>query len=310
MAAGGEGVKETATVLAMIAYDPRIVALRSTTMQVPLSCRDTPSDAGDRRRAQGADTEEVTVARIVAIVLMGLLGVVTQASAQATNQGTAGLRGDPAAIADAEAMVESMGGLSIWRELESLHFVHEWDIFSRPDTYLENEILDLTGPRSYVAMKSEIYSRVRAYSPERGYWSIVNDEFSYASDEALKNAMERAPYSIYRLARAIARGDSYYDVRFGPMKDIPDVQALEFRGPDDEIHGWILLNVRKEPVVWATTQYSYSFGPLERFGSVRVPNWAMTGGGRVRYRMVSLTGSNEPPDPELFLPPPGFREER
>jgi hypothetical protein len=221
-----------------------------------------------------------------------------------------GLRGDPAAIADAEAMVEAMGGMAVWRELQSVHFVHEWDIYNRPDIYLENEILDLTGPRSYVTMKSEIYSRVRAYSPEHRYWNIVNGEFSYASDEALDNAMERAPYSIYRLARAIARGDSYYSVGFGPMADMPGAQALEFRGPDDEIHGWIILNTRKEPVIWATTQYSYSFGPMKWFGNLRVPDWAVTGGGRVRYEMVSLTGSNQPPDPALFVPPPEFRGER
>lgn len=218
-----------------------------------------------------------------------------------------GLRGDPAAIADAEAMVETMGGLTIWRELRSIHFVHEWDIFNRPDTYLENEILDLTGPRSYVTMESEIYSRVRAYSPEHKYWNVVNGEFSYASDEAFEKAMERAPYSIYRLARAIALGDTSVTVRLGPMRDIPVAEALEFRGPDGEIHGWILLNTRKEPVIWATTQYSYSFGPLKRFGNLRVPNWAVTGSGRVRYQMVSLTGSNQPPDSTLFAPPPEFR---
>ena len=88
--------------------------------------------------------------------------------------------------------------------------------------------------------------------------------------------MERAPYSIDRLARAIARGDDRYHVQFGPMKDIPGAEALEFRGGDEEIHGWILLNTRKEPVVWATTQYSYSFGPLERYGNLRVPRWAIT----------------------------------
>jgi hypothetical protein len=219
-----------------------------------------------------------------------------------------GLRGDPAAIADAEAMVEAMGGMAIWGELQSVHFVHEWDIFNRPDIYLENEILDLTGPRSYVTMESEIYSRVRAYSPEHRYWNIVNGEFSYASDESFENAMERAPYSIYRLARAIARGDDHYHVQFGPMRDMPGTQALEFRGPDDEIHGWILLNVRKEPIVWATTQYSYSFGPLKGFGNLRVPNWAVTGDGRVRYEMVSLTGSNQRPDSTLFTPPPESRE--
>ncbi|MDH3215297.1 MAG: hypothetical protein OEN01_03280 [Candidatus Krumholzibacteria bacterium] len=224
-------------------------------------------------------------------------------------QEATGLRGDPAAISDAEAMVDAMGGLAVWRELRSVHFVHEWDIFSRPDIYLENEILDLTGPRSYVTMESETYRRVRAYSPEHRYWNIVNGVFSYASDDAFEKAMERAPYSVYRLARAIARGDDYYHVGFGPMRGMPETQALEFRGADNEIHGWILLNTRKEPVVWATTQYSYSFGPLKQFGNLRVPNWAVTGGGRVRYEMVSLTGSNQQPDSTLFTPPVEFREE-
>jgi hypothetical protein len=217
-----------------------------------------------------------------------------------------GLRGDPAAIADAESMVETMGGMTIWRELQSVHFVHEWDIFNRPDIYLEHEILDLTGPRSHVTMESEIYSRERAYSPEHRYWNIINGEFSFANDEAFENAMERAPYNMYRLARAVARGDSYYHVQHGPMRDMPGTQALEFRGPDDQIHGWILLNLRKEPIVWATTQYIYIFGPLKRFGNLLVPNWAVTGGGRVRYEMVSLTGSNTPPDPDLFVPPSEF----
>ena len=242
-------------------------------------------------------------------MIAGLVSTTHLSSPQSLEaQELTGLRGDSAAIADAEAMVAAMGGLAIWRELESVHFVHEWDIYNRTDTYLENEILDLTGPRSYVTMESEIYSRVRAYSPEYRYWNIVNGEFSYASDQAFDNAMERAPYSIYRLARAIARGDSVYHVQFGPMPDMPGTVALEFRGPDDEIHGWILLNTRKEPVVWVTTQYSYSFGPLQRYGNLRVPRWAITGGGRVRYEMVSLTGSNERPDLSLFRPPPEFRE--
>ena len=60
-------------------------------------------------------------------------------------QGNArGLRGDPAAIADAEAMVETMGGMAIWAELGSLHFVHEWFPWHRVDSYIENEILDLS----------------------------------------------------------------------------------------------------------------------------------------------------------------------
>jgi len=222
---------------------------------------------------------------------------------QTVAQESSGLRGDPVAIADAEAMVGTMGGMAVWRDLQSVHFVHEWDIVNRPDRYLENEILDLTGPRSFVTMESEIYSRIRAYSPEHRYWNILNGEFSYASDEALANAMERAPYSIYRLARAVARGDHNLEVRFGAIEGISGPQALEFAGPDGEAHGWVLLNVRKEPIIWATTQYAYAFGPLRRFGNLLVPNWATTNNGLVRYEMVSLIGSNKQPDLSLFAPP-------
>ena len=237
-------------------------------------------------------------------VLGALAGLAWSGGLLHGTQDANGLRGDPGAIADAEAMVRTMGGLDIWGELRSVHFVHEWDLYDRPDIYLENEILDLTGPRSHVTMRSEIHRRLRAYSPEHRYWNVVDGELSYADQASFDNAMERAPYNLYRLARAIARGDGHYEVRFGPMRDVPGATGLEFRGPDGEAHGWILLNTRMEPVVWATTQYRYVFGPLERYGSVRVPAWGTTGNGRVRYEMVSLTASREPPDPSLFAPPP------
>jgi hypothetical protein len=238
--------------------------------------------------------------RILAKILLVLL----YASAQTTTaEEGLGLRGDPAAIADAKAMVEAMGGVAIWRDLASVHFVHEWDIVNRPDRYLENETLDLTGPRSYVTMESEIYSRTRAYSPEHGYWSVANGEFAWGSDEALANAMERAPYSIYRLARTVARDDNDLEIRFGTVDGRENMPALEFVGQDGDAHGWIIVNARKEPVIWATTQYVYVFGPLARFGNLKVPDWATTSNGLVRYEMVSLTGSNEPPELALFEPP-------
>ena len=214
-----------------------------------------------------------------------------------------GLTGDPAAIADAKAMVEAMGGLAIWKDVESVHFVHEWDIANRPDRYLEHEILDLTGPRSYVTMDSELNKRVRAYSPEHGYWSDTNGEFARGSDEQLANAMERAPYSIYRLARAVARDDGGLEVRYGTREGLPAFPALEFVGPDGAAHVWIVFNARKEPIIWATTQYIYVFGPLARFGNLKVPNWATTSAGLVRYEMVSLTGSPQRPELSLFAPP-------
>ncbi len=236
---------------------------------------------------------------IIAGVITCLLPTLPALSAEESG----GLRGDDEAIADALAMVETMGGGAIWRDMASVHFVHEWDFLNRPDRYIENEILDLTGPRSWVHIKSEIRERTRAYSPEHGYWSITDGEFSRGSEESLAHAMERAPYSIYRLARSIARGDDWLQIRYGSIEGIPNRQALEFVGPEGEARGWILLNERKEPVIWATTQYQYVFGPLKRFGNMLVPDWATTSKGLVRYEMISLKGSRERPDPGLFAPP-------
>ncbi|UCD05372.1 MAG: hypothetical protein JSV98_09685 [candidate division WOR-3 bacterium] len=213
-----------------------------------------------------------------------------------------GVRGDPSAIAEAEAMVRAMGGMEIWAQLKSVHFVHEWYPWYRIDSYIENEILDLTGPRSWVEEKSEIHHRIRAYSPEHKYWSITNGEFAFGSEESFRNAMERAPYSIYRIARGVAIGDPYYEIRFG-AGDIPRTRRLEFYGRDSVMHGWIILNARREPLVWATTQYRYTFGPMKRFGNLRVPNWAVYENGTTMYEMISLVGSNQPPDPSLFEPP-------
>jgi len=217
-----------------------------------------------------------------------------------------GVRGDSLAIAEAEEMVKTMGGLEVWAQLKSVHFVHKWYPWYAVDPYIENEILDLTGPRSWVDMKSKGYLKTRAYSPEHKYWSVTDGEFAYGSEESFKNAMERAPYSLYRLARAVAIGDPYYEVRFGEG-DIPRSIRLEFYGPDGIMHGWIILNARKEPLVWATTQYRYTFGPMGQFGALRVPNWAVYENGTTMYEMISLTGSGEPPDPALFVPPPEKR---
>ena len=224
----------------------------------------------------------------------------------AAQQEKKGLRGDPAAIAEAKAMVETMGGMIIWAQLKSVHFVHRWYPWYRVDSYLENEILDLTGPRSWVKMESEIYHRLRVYSPEHKYWNIEKGEFSYAAEELFNSAMKRAPFHYCRLARGIAMGDPFYEVRFG-KGDILRSRRLEFYGSDGELGGWIILNARKEPIVWATTEYRYILGPMKQFGNLRIPDWGVYENGSFFFQMVSLKGSNQAPDLSLFEPPDEFK---
>lgn len=213
-----------------------------------------------------------------------------------------GLGGESEAIELARRMVEAMGGEEIWSQIQTVHFVHNWYPYNRYDVYLENEILDLTGPRSWVEMKSDIYHRVRAYSPEYFYWSNESGEISEDRGERYDNAISRAPFNLYRLARAIARDDPYYTVAL-TKGDVPGSQQLQFSGPDGVAGGYIILNARNEPRIWATDQYRYTFGPMKQFDSVRLPNWAVYGNGGTLYEMVSFTASNERPDLALFAPP-------
>ncbi len=229
------------------------------------------------------------------------------ASGAFAHKAAKGLRGEAAAIADAQSMVETMGGMIIWSQLKSVHFVHEWFQVDRVDSYVENEILDLTGPRSWVDRKSEINQTTRAYSPEGKRWSITKGKFEYGSADTLEQDLRRAAFNFYRLVRAVAVGDPSYEVRLGEG-DIPGTRRLEFYSKR-VVGGWIILNARKEPIVKATTEYRYTLGPLKRFGNLRVPAWGVYYNGFTRYEMVSLTGNDRAPEATLFLAPAEFRKQ-
>lgn len=240
----------------------------------------------------------------VFLIALSIAAIVSQIGM--ANEEPRGLRGDPAAIADAEAMVQAMGGMAIWAQLENIHFVHRWYPWNRVDSYVENEILDLTGPRSWAERKSEVYYKLRVYSPEGRHWTVTNGEFAYSSSEIHEAAMNRAPFNFYRLVRAVAVGDPFFELRFGDG-DIPGTRRIEFYGPDGVLRGWVILNAKKEPIVKATQAYRYTLGPLKQFGNLRVPAWGVYNNGATRYEMISLTASYEPPDSSLFLPPAEFR---
>lgn len=237
------------------------------------------------------------------VVRWSVLAIVTLVFGAAfAQEAPAGLRGEPEAIAAAQAMVETMGGKEIWAGMKSIHFVHEWFFRNRIDSYVENEILDLTGPRSWIEMKSEIYQRVRVYSPEYGYWNVINGEFAAASEQESRDMVRGAPYHIVRIARGIAIDDPFYEVRFGES-ELRGGPQLEFFGPDGTRESWIALNTRNEPVAWGRPNFTYTFGPMRQYGNLRMPGWAVTGKGAVTYEMRALTGDREPPGLDLFKPP-------
>jgi len=223
----------------------------------------------------------------------------------------AGMKGDPDALADARAMVETMGGAEIWAGMNTLVLVHEWHPWNRADSYVETETLDLTGPRSRADRKSEIHHAIRAYSPESGRWDWSDGTLRRGTDDGLRADLARAAFNFYQLVKAVAIDDPGYEVRYGEG-DIPGTRRLEFHGEDGAPGGWVILNARKEPIVKATPAYRYTLGPLKRFGNLRIPAWGVYDNGTTRYEMIDARGDRNPPDAALFRPPgeDGRGEER
>lgn len=234
----------------------------------------------------------------ISLLKLCVVTLFTIFSASVYAQESAGLRGENSAVQAAQKMVESMGGEELWTQLQSLYFVHEWYPIHRGDKYLEEEILDLTGPRSWVKMESEIYYNERVYSPEYGYWRNVNGEINEGSTESFNSAMNRSPFNIYRLARGIALKDSFYEIR---IKDpASPVITLLFYDDKGDKGGEIVLNANFEPRVWRTNDYTYTFGPMQEYGNIRVPRWGVYENGSFIYEMVSLKGSSKKPSPDQF----------
>lgn len=244
---------------------------------------------------------------VAAVAGMAMAAAAPAQDKDAARGQPAGLRGEETAIEKARLMVATMGGPAIWARLACIHFTHEWHPWNRPDTYVENEVLDLVGPRSLADRKSEINHAIRAYSPEGGRWDLRNGTLAHGSAAALASDLARAPFNFYRLVRAVAIGDPHYEVRFG-KGDIPGTRRLEFYGPEGILGGWIILNARNEPIVKATPDYRFTLGPLKRFGNLRIPAWGVYDNGTTRYEMIALSASDKAPDAALFLPPPKFRD--
>lgn len=215
--------------------------------------------------------------------------------------GLTGIRGSPEAIAKAQGMVEAMGGLYIWKELKTLYFEHRWFHLEAKDIILETEVIALTESASYFKMESEVYFQARAYTPTAG-WRLRFNEFTRTTDEEAKANAHRARFNLYRIARGIAVGDPFFEVRLG------EGGRLDFYDSEGTFHTWVKLNGWNEPVVWWTEDFRYTFGPMESYGNIRVPAWAVYDEAIWRYEMVSLTGSRDEPDPDVFLPPEPYRE--
>lgn len=215
-----------------------------------------------------------------------------------------GLAGDTDAIARANVMIERVGGAEIWAQLASLHLKQRFHLTARRESIIHEEWIDFRTPRLYVSIQSELTTRLRAYD-ESGGWFLRDGEFSRFTDEQL--AMERAFWKrdMFRMFHLIAAKDPGIELRLNGEHRL---EVYERGG--QELLCWFRLNLRSEPVLWGASvgddSLEFMFGPLEQYGSIRVPRWGGFTDGSWRFDMLDARGSIQAP--QVSYDPPGMAE--
>lgn len=223
---------------------------------------------------------------------LALLAFSTIAASPAAAQ----LRGDPEAIAQAEKMIERLGGAEAWSSARTLHLVYDgWD--ADPGApMIEEAWRDLTRPWTTVH-----YTRPDADAPFVEFhqrpdrsWLIVRGEHR-PFDEA-ENAANQSfwRYDFYTVLRRLAADDNAITLA-------ADENRITLTGPEGEDWGWFQIDATGQPVRWGAMDrgepLEYIYGPVTDFGDIAFPAWATSvdGGWRFSYETVALS-ADAPPD--------------
>src|SRR6056297_880038 len=96
----------------------------------------------DKTKYVRMDVSKLFLGCIVIILLVDISTLKAQDSA----------KGDSTALEATMALIDHMGGKDVWSQLSQIKFQHRWYPVNR-ESYLEDEVIDLTNIRSWVRMK-------------------------------------------------------------------------------------------------------------------------------------------------------------
>ena len=201
----------------------------------------------------------------------------------AASQEPKGLRGDPAAVAMAEALLERVGGRDAWRRRT---LVVEERGFRRC-----GETDQLTISRDFETGTRIIESRTATdattewLSPGGG-WVRKNGQVTNLASEALAidlQGLKQEPYAIYH---RIARRDPRLRVHYRQ-----DSAGLFVYDADENVLCWFQLDGKGGLTGWGNfyngSINQHYYGPMADMGDVNMPKWGSASNGGFRFEYVS-----------------------
>ena len=215
------------------------------------------------------------------VVTLGV-AIVTVLTASASMQ-QPGIRGEAAAVAIAEALLERVGGRSSWRHRTLI--VEERGFPRSGDTAQLRISRDFQ--RGVRVLENTTAGQVTTewLSPEGG-WVRRNGKVTAIGAEELVlelRGLKQEPYAIYH---RIARRDPGLRVQFRT-----DSSTLYAYDRDESVLCWFQLDARGGLIGWGNfyngSINQHYYGPLAEMGGATMPKWGAASNGSFRFEYVS-----------------------
>lgn len=205
------------------------------------------------------------------------------------------IQGEPKAVAKVETLLESVGGKASW---QNRYFYVEETAYLISGAVANLRIWrDLEETTRYIYAESpgrvfrEIMEKDHGFSLTNG----VRRDYSETEFAIEKAGREQGPYYVYH---RLAKGDERLRVQYKEDKNRLDVYD------GGRLLCWFLLNGQGRILSWGNifdgeiNQHIY--GPLQDFGSVRLPKWgaAINGNWRFEYTLGELSPDARERPPE------------
>lgn len=218
--------------------------------------------------------------------------------------GAGQLTGDGEARELVHDMLETLGGVGVWREARTIRIELEGLLANEPHPWLETYWIDLEVPRGRYEIAAGESERIIAWTAAGG-WESRDGTVEPQSDE--RHELEQGYWAreLTVIFRRLAAETPATRVEVDTLDTgLPRIEVADARS--GEVLAALTLNTRAEPVAWSASIGESSFdrvlGPLVDYGGLMLPLWGASPSGLWRYRHIAASLSPEPP-PVSFDPP-------
>ena len=206
-----------------------------------------------------------------------------------SNQLHAELKGDEAAIALADQMIDSIGGKKLWAKIRTLYVV-EKSRSLKGDGIISEFWRDLQRPREWYTLNNRHNMVVRTWWDENGIYQTLNGKKNHKLPADLhKEVQAYWQGEIYVMYHRFARGDESLQLKMN--------EDDSFRVFDQGLNrhlGTFWVNNDGQLYRWRHADGTeYIYGPHRSFGEISFPDWGTQVDGSWSFYYTEVRWSEE-----------------